>query len=125
MNPQHIPVRQPKNLPNEFKPRPQINHDVLRNLRPCAGRCVIELDAPDAMAGGLHVPDVAQVRKVADIAFWGTVLAMTPRRNPKTGELTSELFGAGDRVWVMGRTEDLDKTLIVTDNTRVYAMEGK
>jgi hypothetical protein len=112
-------------VPPEFRIPDQIAPDILRNLRPTAGRCVIELDSPDATVNGLHVPESAQKRRVEDIAFWGTVLAMTPRRNPKTGELTTELFGAGDRVWVLGRAEDLDKSLIVADNSRVYAMEAK
>lgn len=84
------------------------------------------------MAGLLHIPDSARELKemshvrgksvYGDSAWSGQVIAVSPRRNQKTGEFDNEDFQPGDRVWFLLLTEDLNQKVIVTLNTRVYAV---
>lgn len=100
---------------------------------PLPGRCVIELDSIPTMAGLLHIPDSARELKemshvrgksvYGDSAWSGKVIAVSPRRNQKTGEFNNEDFQPGDRVWFLLLTEDLNQKIIVTLNTRVYAVQ--
>jgi co-chaperonin GroES (HSP10) len=99
---------------------------------PLHGKCIIELEEVPTMAGLLHIPDTARERRLysqvtgktasGDVACPGKVLAMTPRKNPETGELIEELFSTGDTVWVMLLMEDLNQKAICTRNERVYAI---
>lgn len=105
-----------------------IKPDTLRSLRPFPGRCVLQLVEVESLSPGkfgtkLHVPESSQ-RLLVDATGWlGRVLAMTPRRK-KDGSPGFEDFKVGDLVQCMLRMEDLKtpERLIVTDNTRVYAV---
>lgn len=102
-------------------------------FRPISGKCVIELDTIPTMSGLLHIPDSARELKemshvrgksvYGDSAWSGKVIAVSPRRNQKTGEFINEDFQPGDRVWFLLLTEDLNQKIIVTLNTRVYAVQ--
>lgn len=87
-----------------------------------SGHCVIALDPLADKIGSLFVPQSAQALRVTDISHTGRVLHMTPRKNPKTGDTTEELFGVGDQVVVMLLAKDLEDKVVSTLNTRVYAV---
>lgn len=97
---------------------------------PLPGKCIIEWDTIPTMAGLIHIPQTAQRRGLevrgksvsGDVAAPGRVLAMTPTRSRTTGELLLEDFKTGDRVWVMLLASDMDKKVVCTLNTRVYAV---
>lgn len=103
-----------------------------RGFHPLPGRCLIEMDKVPSKSDLLHIPETAQELRLlkevksgsvwGDISFTGIVRAVTPRRNPKTGELLTEDFYPGDRVVVMLLVEDFNQKMIVTLNTRIYAV---
>jgi hypothetical protein len=94
-------------------------------FRCTAGRCIVHMERKPAMHGSLVVPEVARDldphadsnAAVYDIAYFGTVVAMTPRRD------FIEEFAVGDRVWLMLLVEDLGKEYVLTQNERVYARQ--
>lgn len=90
--------------------------------RPLAGHCIIALDPLADKIGSLFIPQSAQTLRTTDISHTGRVLHMTPRKNPKTGDVTEELFQVGDTVVVMLLAKDLEDKVISTLNTRVYAV---
>jgi hypothetical protein len=95
------------------------------DFRPTAGRCIVQMDRKPPTIGSLIVPEVARDLDpkfdgaVRDIAYYGTVVKMTPRRD------FIEEFAVGDRVWLMLRVEDLGKEYVLTENVRVYARESR
>ncbi len=103
-------------------------------FRPTSGKCVIELDTIPTMAGLLHIPDSARELRTmshakgktvyGDSSWTGTVRAMTPLKHRPRG-FQPEDFKVGDRVLILLTEEDLNKKMIVTANTRVYAVYPK
>jgi hypothetical protein len=98
---------------------------------PLPGKCVIELDTIPTMSGLLHIPDSARELRTmshsrgktvhGDSSWTGTVKAMTPLvHRPKSFQ--PEDFKTGDRVLILLLEEDLNQKMIVTQNTRVYAV---
>ena len=83
------------------------------------------------MSGLLHIPDSARELRTlshakgktvyGDSSWTGTVLAMTLRGHYEKG-YQREDFKTGDRVLVLLLEEDLNQKMIVTQNTRVYAV---
>lgn len=95
--------------------------DQLRNVKPLPGRCVIEFDPFPEKIGSLFIPETAKEQDPLQDPMWpATVLAMTPRRDPKTGEPRQEQFQVGDRVLLALRGQDLNQQLVATHNTRVW-----
>ena len=95
--------------------------------QPISGVCFVELDPLPEKIGSLFIPEVARDMKVTEPLCSGTVLKMSPRKlNPNTGLPYSydfqEQFQAGDRVILTLRMEDLNKRVVATHNTRVYAV---
>ena len=112
---------------------PQALLDAIeRGFRPLPGRCVIEMDSVPSMIGSLHVPESAQEMRLlketdgksvfGDSSYTGKVVAVTSRRSDTTGEFIPEDFCTGDKVLVMLLVEDMNQKIIVTRNTRVYAV---
>ena len=113
-----------------------IDHQTLidaveRGFYPLPGRCLIELDTIPTMSGLLHIPDSVQELRLmsqvkgktvhGDSSWTGVVLAMTPRGHYGKG-YQREDFKPGDRVLILLLEEDLNQKMIVTANTRVYAV---
>lgn len=106
-----------------------VGKEVLELTRPVAGRCIIEFEIPEK-SGSIVIPDMAQgprlytapqdVRDTND-TFIGRVLAMTPRKT-KSGKEFDEDFAVGDRVVVALLQSDIEKKVILTENTRVRAV---
>lgn len=102
-----------------------------RGFRPLPGKCVIELDTIPTMSGLLHIPDSARELRLmshargktvhGDSSWTGVVRAMTPRGHYGKG-FQPEDFKPGDRVLILLLEEDLNQKMIVTQNTRVYAV---
>lgn len=100
-------------------------------FRPLPGKCLIELDTIPTMSGLLHIPDSARELRVmghakgktvyGDSSWTGTVKAMTPLAHRPKG-FQPEDFRVGDRVLILLIEEDLNQKMIVTRNTRVYAV---
>jgi hypothetical protein len=98
---------------------------------PLPGKCLIELDSIPTMSGLLHIPDSARELRLfsevkgktvhGDSSWTGTVLAMTPLNHRPKG-FQPEDFKVGDRVLILLLQEDLNQKMIVTANTRVYAV---
>jgi hypothetical protein len=103
-----------------------------QGFSPLPGRCLIEMDKIPTMSGLLHIPDSARELRMeshakgktlyGDSSFTGKVLSVSPRRSENTGTPLPESFSPGDRVVVMLLKEDLNQKMIVTQNTRVYAV---
>ncbi len=109
-----------------------INHALSLGFLPLPGHCFIRLDPQPTHSGSIIIPDSARNGKPTDVLWTGTVLAMTPRRttHPGSGRLVpctyTEDFNCGDRVAVALLMSDLDRDVILTDNTRVYGViEGE
>ncbi len=98
---------------------------------PLPGKCLIELDTIPTMAGLLHIPDSSrELRTVTglkgqtvygDSSWTGRVKAVSSRKSD-TGKILPEAFTIGDRVLILLLQEDLNQKMIVTSNTRVYAV---
>lgn len=101
---------------------------------PLPGRCLIELDTVPTMVGTLHVPESAQELRLinsvqagsvyGDTSWTGRVLAMTPRKNDRTGHTVTEDFRTGDRVCFLLLNEDMDQKLIMSRVERMLAVIG-
>jgi len=98
---------------------------------PLPGKCLIELDSIPTMSGLFHIPDSARELRMTthstgktlhgDSSWTGVVRAMTPlKHRPK--RFQPEDFKTGDRVLILLLQEDLNQKMIVTANTRVYAV---
>ena len=113
-----------------------IDHQALldaveHGFRPISGKCVIELDTIPTMSGLLHIPESSQELRLlshskgktvyGDSSWTGTVKAMTPLKHRPKG-FQPEDFEVGDRVLILLIEEDLNQKMIVTQNTRVYAV---
>ena len=100
-------------------------------FRPLPGKCLIELDSIPTMSGLLHLPDSARELRTmshakgktvyGDSSWTGRVLVMTPLTHRPKG-FQPEDFKTGDRVLILLLEEDLNQKMIVTQNTRVYAV---
>ena len=100
-------------------------------FRPLPGKCLIELDSIPTMSGLLHLPESSQELRTmshakgktvyGDSSWTGRVLAMTPLTHRPKG-FQPEDFKTGDRVLILLLEEDLNQKMIVTQNTRVYAV---
>ena len=98
---------------------------------PLPGKCLIELDTIPTMSGLLHIPDSARELRTlshakgktvyGDSSWTGKVLAMTPLSHYPKG-FQREDFRVGDRVLILLLEEELNQKMIVTLNTRVYAI---
>jgi hypothetical protein len=95
------------------------------------GKCIVELERkPECDPSHPSIVLCDRSRDLQfnsvyrDVAYWGTVLAMTPRKAGVKGTPRGfeEGFKVGDRVWAMLLAEDLDKPVVLTENTRVYAV---
>ena len=83
------------------------------------------------MSGLLHLPESSQELRLlshskgktvyGDSSWTGTVKAMTPLKHRPKG-FQPEDFKVGDRVLILLLEEDLNQKIIVTQNTRVYAV---
>ena len=106
--------------------------------RPPRGKCFIHLDAPPTMAGLLHIPERSQEVQLTDAVWRGLVLAMNPRPYDVDNPLIDpnfptlawkggnrEEFAVGDSVLLLLRAEDMDRTVVITDNTRIVAVIGE
>lgn len=93
------------------------------SIRLMPGNCLVRIERKANKEGSFFVPDTVRDLSLAhrDLAYFGTVLAMSPRRDDKTGRRQREDFGVGDRIWLMLLEEDLGKDVVLTKNTRVYA----
>lgn len=104
---------------------------VEHSFRPISGKCVIELDTIPTMSGLLHLPESSQELRLlshskgktvyGDSSWTGTVKAMTPLKHRLKG-FQPEDFKVGDRVLILLIEEDLNQKMIITQNTRVYAV---
>jgi len=115
------------------------------DFRCTPGNCIVRMDKKPESIGSIHVPERSRdLNPEHDIAYMGTVLAMTPRKcdacqgsgrrgrtdliNPichkcdGTGQFHED-FAVGSRVWVMLLLMDIDREYILTKNTRIYARE--
>jgi hypothetical protein len=94
----------------------------LPSCRLTAGNCLIHLERkPERDEGSLIFrPDRSRDIHPRDIAYLGTCIKMTPRRNEDGSEFQEE-FRAGDWVYVMLLLDDVEREYILTKNTRVYA----
>lgn len=97
--------------------------------RPTRGRCFIHLDTPPTMSGLLHIPERSQEIQIKDAVWGGRVLAIAHRweedKDDDMGGTPMRLVtpvGPGDRVLLLLRAEDMDRTVIITDNTRIVAV---
>lgn len=93
--------------------------------RPLHGRCILQLHRQDPISpSGLIIPEVARDLKIDNKSAFATVLKMSPRWYD--GIPCKEDFKEQDTVIVMLRLEDLTRKdgLLITDNTRVYAVVG-
>ena len=116
-----------------------VNQMLADGWRPTRGRCFIHLDAPPTMSGLLHIPELSQEVQLTDAVWRGTILALSPRwerakdLEEKFGESAGRVMvnideidnrplAAGDRVWLLLRAEDMDRSVIITDNTRIVAV---
>ncbi len=93
--------------------------DVAR-ISPLPGRCIIHLDRPATMSDVIHIPDSAQKKKTSDILWPGTVLKITPRGEDHP-HYQPEQVRDGDRVLVALMVDDVEKEIIITLNTRIWA----
>ena len=89
-------------------------------ISPLAGRCFIQLDRPATMSDLIHIPEVAQRKSTGDILWPGTVLKLTPR-NTHDPDYQPEEVKDGDKVWVALMLEDVDREVLLTRNTRIWA----
>ena len=96
--------------------------DVSR-ISPLPGRVIIHLDRPATMSDLIHIPDTAQKKKTTDILWPGTILKITPRPEHHP-HYQPEQVGDGDRVLVALLLEDVEKEIIITLNTRIWAGLG-
>lgn len=102
-----------------------------RGFRPLPGRCVVEFDKPPSMSDLLHIPEVAQEKRLmthargsvvsGDATWVGTILAISPRKHPKTGLVQVEEVSQGDRVLVALLQEEMNQSVVVTRIERLWA----
>ena len=115
-------------------------HQMLADgWRPLRGKCFVRLDAPPTMAGLIHIPELSQEVQLTDAVWRGTILALSPRwerakdLEEKLGESAGRVMvnldevdnrplAAGTRVLLLLRAEDMDRSVIITDNTRIVAV---
>lgn len=91
--------------------------------RPARGHCFIHLDSPPTMAGLLHIPELSQEMQITDAVWRGRVLAINYSNEwAETVEDFGELPITDDRVLLLLRAEDMDRSVIVTANTRIVAV---
>lgn len=121
-----------------------IDPEILKNLRPLPGRCVIALDPIPEKIGAIFLPDTAREMQPTVPLHTGVILAMTGRRHhekfkrtmhegdcavSRTAKLSDgiphcncgyqEPFRVGDRIVLDLAMEDLNKRLIVSMNARI------
>lgn len=94
--------------------------------RPLAGRILLEIEAPDAMIGAIHVPETAQRKTERDALQVATVLAIGYGRFKDGDEWLPGIaegdVKVGDRVLFSALAKDLNKRVIFTAVTRVAAV---
>jgi co-chaperonin GroES (HSP10) len=94
--------------------------------RPLAGRVLLEIEAPDAMIGALHVPETAQRKTERDALQIGRVLAIGFGAFYDQGERLPGIADGdvmpGDRVLFAALAKDLNKRVILTAVTRIAAV---
>lgn len=99
--------------------------------RPMPGRCIIHLDPVPSLIGLIHVPDSAREKRITDIAWTGTVMAVSGilHRHVDPDDEGERVhywkdtgFSAGDRVILNLYAEDLDHSVIITRNTVILAV---
>jgi hypothetical protein len=103
----------------------------IREYRPLAGRCIVEMDRKPEMIGSIVVPELARDMTHHDPLYSGRVIAMTPRHqgvnaNEVGGDYEwygEEEFAVGDKVWIGLRACDVNEPVIYTHNSRVAAVE--
>lgn len=95
--------------------------------RPTRGRCFIHLDAPPTMAGLLHIPERSQEIQIKDTVWRGTILAINYKTRDEANDACWDdvYLAEGDRVLLLLRAEDMDRTVVITDNTRIVAVIGE
>lgn len=111
----------------------ELKRAIASGFRPLPGRCLVEFDTPPSKtsSGLLHIPDSAQEKRLlthsrgstvyGDSTWLGTVLAISPRRNPKTGLVQEEEVSSGDRVLVALLQEEMSQSIVVTRIERLWA----
>lgn len=95
---------------------------LVEGFRPLPGRCIVRLDPLPDKIGSLFIPDIARDMRPTEPLHSGTVLAMTPRLKKNSAEPHEEQFQTGDRAILALRMEDLNESIILTHNTRIYAI---
>lgn len=91
-------------------------------ISPLPGRSIIQLDKPATMSdlGLLHLPGTAQKKSDRDILWQGTVLKISPRKESHPDYQPEQVEG-GDRVLVALMMDDVEREVIITLNTRIWA----
>lgn len=94
--------------------------------RPLAGRVLLEIEAPDAMIGSLHVPETAQRKTERDTLQVARVLAIGYGAFLDGGEWLPGIAEGdvkpGDRVLFLALAKDLNKRILLTATTRLAAI---
>jgi hypothetical protein len=70
--------------------------------------------------GTLHIPGTVQKKSTGDILWPGTVVKISPR-NPSHPDYQPEQVRDGDRVLVALMMDDVEREVIITLNTRIWA----
>ena len=96
--------------------------DDVARISPLPGRSIIHLDRPPTMSdlGLLHLPGTAQKKSTGDILWPGTVVKISPRKEHHP-DYQPEEVGDGDRVLVALMLDDVEREVIITLNTRIWA----
>jgi len=91
-------------------------------ISPLPGRSIIHLDKPATMSdlGTLHLPGMAQKKGTSDILWPGTILKISPRKEHHP-DYQPEQVEDGDRVLVALMLDDVEREVIITLNTRIWA----
>jgi hypothetical protein len=90
---------------------------IAAGWRPLPGRCIIALDSVPTMSGLIHIPESARQIEIKDAVWPGVVLAI----RLKEEERRIDNVKAGAHVLLLLRAEDMDRPVIITDNTRIVA----
>ena len=99
---------------------------VQSGYRPLAGRVLLEIEAPDAKIGSLHVPETAQRKTERDALQTAKVLAIGYGRFKDGAEWLPGIAEGdvivGDRVAFLALAQDLNRSVIMTAVTRIAAV---
>lgn len=92
--------------------------------RPLPGRSIIALDSVPTMSGLIHIPESAQQIEIKDAVWPGRVLTISPKWKHEGNThyvVNTDDIHQGAHVLLLLRAEDMDRPVIITDNTRIVA----